>query len=75
VQVSDKGKLTVGEAGQRGGKQTAAKHGRAHFVRIAHLAHDAIREKYGPNYYVELGKHAAAVRYAKRSTVDSEALQ
>lgn len=55
-------KMTVAEAGQKGGRTVAEKYGEAFFKEIGKKGGDALVEKRGPTYYSKIGKKGGQVR-------------
>ncbi|HOX41061.1 MAG TPA: KGG domain-containing protein [bacterium] len=59
----DKGRMTVEEAGRKGGEKTSETHGREFYQEIGHKGGEvggekggkATRDKYGPEFYSEIG--------------------
>jgi len=55
----DKGRMTVEEAGRKGGEKTSETHGREFYQEIGHKGGEkggrATSEKYGPEFYSEIG--------------------
>lgn len=58
--MPEKGKMTVQEAGHKGGERTAETHGHEFYSEIGHKGGEkggeAVKEKYGPEFYSEIGK-------------------
>jgi hypothetical protein len=50
-----KGEMTVGEAGRKGGEETARTHGREFFEKIGHKGGDETAKTHGPEFYREIG--------------------
>jgi uncharacterized protein len=58
--MARQGKLTVSEAGKKGGTATAGKYGHAFYQEIGHKGGkkggDTVKAKYGHDFYVDIGK-------------------
>jgi len=50
-----KGKMTVEEAGQKGGTRTSETHGREFYEEIGHKGGEKTSEKHGPEFYRQIG--------------------
>ena len=64
---SDGGKMTVGEAGRRGGAATAQARGREFYKEIGRKGGEARRGKLGSEGYRELGRKGGAATSQKRA--------
>lgn len=53
--MTEKGKMTVGEAGQKGGQATLRKYGSEFYERIGKKGGEATSKKYGSEFYEEIG--------------------
>lgn len=53
--MAQKGKMTVQEAGQKGGKTTLQRHGPSFYENIGKRGGDATSKKYGHEFYEEIG--------------------
>lgn len=53
--MAQKGKMTVREAGQKGGQTTFKKHGPEFYENIGKKGGDATSKKYGHEFYEEIG--------------------
>ncbi|RJQ31258.1 MAG: hypothetical protein C4562_06340 [Actinobacteria bacterium] len=53
--MATKGKMTVREAGQKGGQNTLKKHGPSFYENIGKKGGDATSKKYGHEFYEEIG--------------------
>lgn len=53
--MADKGKMTVGEAGRKGGKTTAKKYGPGFYEEIGKKGGETTSQKYGHEFYEEIG--------------------
>lgn len=53
--MAEKGKMTVGEAGRKGGKTTAKKYGPGFYEEIGKKGGDTTSQKYGHEFYEEIG--------------------
>ncbi len=53
--VGKKGKMTVGEAGRKGGQTTSKKYGPQFYESIGKKGGDTTSKKYGPEFYEEIG--------------------
>ncbi len=55
----EKGRMTVEEAGHKGGEKTAETHGKEFYHEIGekggHKGGEAVKEKYGPEFYSKIG--------------------
>lgn len=63
-----KGKMTVAEAGRKGGQRTAQTHGREFYEEIGKKGGEKTSEKYGKEFYVAIGKKGGNVPKKKRVT-------
>ena len=59
---ADKPALTVREAGRRGGKAKAEKHGHEHFAEMGRKGGRANAEKHDHEHFVEIGRKASRAR-------------
>jgi uncharacterized protein len=57
-----KGKMTVGEAGRKGGRTVKEKYGPDFYSEIGEKGGEAVKEKYGPEFYSEIGQKGGSVR-------------
>jgi len=53
--VAEKGKMTVGEAGRKGGETTAKKYGSEFYEAIGKKGGETTSKKYGTEFYEEIG--------------------
>ena len=53
--MAEKGKMTVGEAGRKGGKTTAKKYGPGFYEEIGKKGGETTSQKYGHEFYEEIG--------------------
>lgn len=53
-----KGKMTVAEAGHRGGEKTAETHGREFYEEIGRKGGEKVSQERGPEFYSEIGNKA-----------------
>lgn len=53
--AEEKGKMSVGEAGRKGGETTAKKYGPEFYEEIGRKGGEATSQKYGPEFYEEIG--------------------
>jgi len=53
--LAQKGKMTVGEAGRKGGKQTAKKYGPGFYEEIGKKGGETTSQKYGHEFYEQIG--------------------
>lgn len=53
---SKKGPISTAEAGRRGGKRTAATHGKSFYEEIGHRGGATVSEKYGPDFFARIGR-------------------
>jgi hypothetical protein len=51
-----KGKMTVSEAGRKGGKRTSETRGREFYQEIGHKGGEKVKAKYGSEFYSRIGK-------------------
>ena len=50
-----KGKMTVAEAGRKGGEKTASTHGREFYEKIGRKGGEKVSMERGPEFYSEIG--------------------
>ena len=55
MKESPKGKMTVGEAGRKGGRATSKKYGPKFYEDIGKKGGDTTSKKYGPEFYEQIG--------------------
>ena len=55
-------KMTVAEAGRRGGEAVRDKYGPEFYTEIGQKGGEAVRDKYGPEFYTEIGKKGGEAR-------------
>ena len=67
-----KGKMTVAEAGRRGGEKTAATHGREFYEKIGRKGGEKVSMERGSEFYSEIGSKGGSKR-AKRYEGSAEA--
>jgi general stress protein YciG len=53
--MAEKGKMTVSEAGRKGGKTTSRKYGPEFYEQIGKKGGETTARKYGPEFYEEIG--------------------
>lgn len=53
--MAEKGKMTVSEAGQKGGRTTKERYGHEFYEEIGEKGGTTVREKYGTPFYEEIG--------------------
>ncbi len=53
--MAEKGKMTVSEAGQKGGRTTRERYGHEFYEEIGEKGGTTVREKYGTPFYEEIG--------------------
>ncbi len=58
----DKGKMTVEEAGRKGGETTAETHGREFYEEIGRKGGETTSEEKGPEFYSEIGSKGGSER-------------
>jgi general stress protein YciG len=63
-------KMTVEEAGRRGGARTALTHGRQFYQEIGRKGGEARRGKLGPEGYRELGRKGGRASHGRASKID-----
>jgi uncharacterized protein len=63
--MAEKGAMTVGEAGRKGGRKTKQTQGPDFYKKIGKKGGATTKERYGPDFYEKIGKKGAAA--AKRS--------
>ncbi len=51
----DEGKMTVSEAGHKGGEKVSEKYGHEHFEEIGRKGGEKVSEKYGHEHFEEIG--------------------
>jgi uncharacterized protein len=52
----DNGKMTVGQAGRKGGETVAERYGAQFFEKIGHKGGAAVAGKYGHDHFEEIGR-------------------
>lgn len=57
-----KGKMTVAEAGRRGGQKTAATHGREFYEEIGRKGGEKVSAERGPEFYSAIGSKGGSER-------------
>jgi general stress protein YciG len=57
-----KGKMTVAEAGRKGGQKTAATHGREFYEEIGRKGGEKVSAERGPEFYSEIGSKGGSER-------------
>jgi general stress protein YciG len=57
-----KGKMTVAEAGRKGGQKTASTHGREFYEKIGRKGGDKVSAERGPEFYSEIGSKGGSKR-------------
>ena len=71
-----KGKMTVAEAGRKGGQKTAATHGREFYEGIGRKGGEKVAEEHGSEFYRAIGRKGGENRNKKaggrRGERDSE---
>lgn len=65
TEETKKGKMTVAEAGRRGGKKTAATHGREFYEKIGRKGGEKVSMERGPEFYSEIGSKGGSERAKK----------
>ena len=50
-----KGEMTVGEAGRKGGEETARSHGKEFYEKIGHKGGEETSKTHGPEFYRDIG--------------------
>ena len=73
VKEKVKGKMTVAEAGKRGGLKTSETHGREFYKEIGRKGGEKVLEQCGPEFYSEIGSKGGSER-AKQHEGTSEAM-
>jgi len=68
-----KGKMTVAEAGRKGGEKTAATHGREFYEEIGRKGGEKVSAERGPEFYSEIGSKGGSER-AKQHEGSTEAM-
>ncbi|HBG81419.1 TPA: hypothetical protein DDW69_01115 [candidate division CPR2 bacterium] len=53
--TEDKGKMTVGEAGKKGGETTSQRYGHEFYEDIGHKGGETTSKKHGREFYEEIG--------------------
>jgi uncharacterized protein len=72
-QESKKGKMTVAEAGRKGGEKTALTHGRKFYEEIGRKGGEKVSAERGPEFYSEIGSKGGSER-AKQHEGTTEAM-
>ena len=67
-----KGKMTVAEAGRKGGEKTASTHGREFYEEIGRKGGEKVSMERGPEFYSEIGSKGNSER-AKQHEGSAEA--
>jgi general stress protein YciG len=67
-----KGKMTVAEAGRKGGEKTASTHGREFYEKIGRKGGEKVSMERGPEFYCEIGSKGGSER-AKQHEGSAEA--
>jgi len=67
-----KGKMTVAEAGRKGGEKTAATHGREFYEKIGRKGGEKVSMERGPEFFSEIGSKGGSER-AKQHEGSAEA--
>jgi len=57
-----KGKMTVAEAGRKGGMKTAMTHGREFYQEIGRMGGEKVSAERGPEFYQEIGSKGGSQR-------------
>jgi general stress protein YciG len=57
-----KGKMTVAEAGRKGGERTAQTHGREFYEEIGRKGGEKVSQERGPEFYSEIGSKGGSER-------------
>ncbi|MDP1808953.1 MAG: hypothetical protein Q8L35_05385 [Actinomycetota bacterium] len=52
---TNKGDITVGDAGRKGGGRTSKKYGAGFYEEIGKLGGDSTKRRYGPGFYENIG--------------------
>ena len=73
TEESKKGKMTVAEAGKKGGEKTAQTHGREFYEEIGRKGGEKVSEERGPEFYSEIGSKGGSER-AKQHEGSAEAM-
>ena len=73
MRVEKKGKMTVAEAGRKGGEKTASTHGREFYEQIGRKGGEKVSAERGPEFYSEIGSKGGSER-AKQHEGTSEAM-
>jgi uncharacterized protein len=68
-----KGKMTVAEAGRKGGEKTASTHGREFYEQIGRKGGEKVSAERGPEFYSEIGSKGGSER-AKQHEGTNEAM-
>jgi hypothetical protein len=59
---SKKGKMTVAEAGRKGGEKTASTHGKEFYEEIGRKGGEKVSQERGPEFYSEIGSKGGSER-------------
>jgi general stress protein YciG len=54
--MAEKGAMTVGEAGRRGGTQTRRKYGPGFYKSIGKKGGETTKQRHGPQFYEKIGR-------------------
>jgi general stress protein YciG len=63
-----KGKITVAEAGRKGGEKTASNHGREFYEEIGRKGGEKVSQERGPEFYSEIGRKGGASKGNSKRT-------
>ena len=58
--MAEKGAMTVGEAGRKGGRKTKQTQGPDFYKKIGKMGGNTTKERYGPDFYEKIGKKGGA---------------
>ena len=61
-QANRKGKMTVAEAGRKGGEKTSKTHGREFYEQIGRKGGEKVSAERGPEFYSEIGSKGGSER-------------
>ncbi len=65
TEETKRGKMTVAEAGRKGGQRTAATHGREFYEEIGRKGGEKVSATRGPEFYSEIGSRGGSKRAKK----------
>jgi general stress protein YciG len=66
IEEARKGKMTVAEAGRKGGQKTASTHGKEFYAEIGSKGGEKVSAERGPEFYSKIGKKGGANKGKKQ---------